>query len=100
MSDHLYRVRITEYPSGALIPIVEGKPSDCEVAWVHDPNWTPPGWKSAQKRFYWPEDGKPYHRQSTAERLARLLQSYGATVVVERSSEIVWPDNPGLPQRL
>jgi hypothetical protein len=32
MNDHLYRVRITEYPAGALTPLVEGKPGDCEVA--------------------------------------------------------------------
>lgn len=100
MSDHLYRVRITEYPAGALIPFVEGKPGDCEVAWVHNPDWTPSSWTPALGRFYWPEDGKPYHRQSTAERRARLLESYGATVVVERSSKIVWPEDPGLPQRL
>lgn len=100
MIEHLYRARIIKFPEGALIPIVEGMPGDCDVTWVHNHKWTPSRWAAAWGRFSWPEDGKPYQRQSTAERRARLLESYGATVIVERSNKIVWPEDPDLPQRL
>ena len=99
MTEFMYRTRISQYPTGALAPRVAGHPGDCEVTWWHNPEWTPPDWMS-NKPFYWPQDGKLYRCQSTAERLARLLESYGAKVVVERSCRIVWPDDPSVPQQL
>lgn len=42
--------------------------------------------------FVWPVTNRVYGSQSTARKRAKLLESYGATAVVERSNRIVWPD--------
>ncbi|WP_261899388.1 hypothetical protein [Mycobacterium marinum] len=43
--------------------------------------------------FVWPVTNKVYGSRSTAQKRADLLESYGATAIVERSSRISWPDS-------
>lgn len=100
MSDYLYRVRVTRYPDGAHEPI---GPIDFEnpedMIWEPVPGWAPPGWRPrgnyveimGTAEFIWPVTNKVYHSRTTAKKRADLLESYGATAVVERSSRIVWP---------
>jgi hypothetical protein len=92
--DYLYRVRVTSYPDGAFEPVdPEGE------YWEPVPGWHPPAWRPAgnyveimgTSEFVWPVTNKVYGSQSTAKKRADLLESYGATAVVERSSRIVWP---------
>lgn len=42
--------------------------------------------------FVWPVTNKVYGSRSTAEKRRKLLESYGATAVVEQSSRITWPE--------
>jgi hypothetical protein len=98
MTDHLYRVRITEYPNGSVEPV--HYPGDDEPQWVPVSGWAPPGWKPegnyikmlGTSKFVWPSTKKLYRSRSTANKRANLLRSFGATVVIERSNKIVWPD--------
>lgn len=98
--DYLYRVRVTRYPDGAFEPIGPIDPEFPEDAiWDAVPGWAPPGWRPRDNyveimgtaEFVWPVTNKVYGSQSTAKKRAALLESYGATAVVERSSRIVWP---------
>lgn len=92
---HLYRVRVTSFPEGShrtceydddLMEPVEG--------------WAPPGWRPEGRYvellgtsdFVWPVTNKVYHSRSTAKKRAELLESFGATAVVERSTRIEWPE--------
>jgi hypothetical protein len=95
----LYRARIAKYPVGALQPRALGEPDNCKVEWLPDPHWEPPNWPQA-KYFTWPGRGKSYFCKSSAERLARQLEEYGATVVVEQSGRIMWPEDSDLPEQL
>lgn len=71
-------------------------------AWtqIPTPGWQPPGWRPegnyteimGTAEFVWPVTNKVYGSQSTAKKRADLLESYGATAVVERSSRIIWPE--------
>jgi len=73
--DYLYRVRVTSYPEGA--------------------GWRPVGNYTeimGTSEFIWPVTNKVYGSRSTAKKRADLLESYGATAVVEQSSRIVWPE--------
>ncbi|MCF8609999.1 hypothetical protein L5G28_07470 [Gordonia sp. HY285] len=62
--------------------------------------WAPPGWRPegnyvelvGTREFVWPTTRKVYHSRSTAKNRADLLESYGATAVIERSNPIIWPD--------
>ncbi|AJA43347.1 hypothetical protein VC60_gp46 [Mycobacterium phage Sbash] len=93
--DYLYRVRVISYPAGS---------HECvnpeEDLWAPVPGWAPPGWRPEGRyvemlgtsEFVWPVTNKVYGSQSTAKKRADLLESYGATVVVERSSRVVWPE--------
>ncbi|OBY30501.1 hypothetical protein [Mycolicibacter kumamotonensis] len=98
MTDYLYRVRITAYPDGALRP-VHYLGSE-EVAFLQPvPGWSPPGWKPegnyikmlGTSEFVWPTTNKIYRSRSTAKKRAELLESFGATAAIERSSKITWP---------
>lgn len=93
--DYLYRVRVVRYPDGAFEPVdPEGE------IWLPVPGWRPPGWRPVGNyiqimgtdEFVWPVTHHTYGSRSTAVKRAKLLESYGATVVVERSSRITWPD--------
>lgn len=93
--DHLYRVRVTGYPKGSWTCINEE-----EDFWVPTPGWAPPGWRPEGRyvemlgtsEFVWPTTNQVYGSRSTATRRKKLLESYGATAVVEQSSRITWPD--------
>lgn len=95
--EHLYRVRVLAYPEGAFECINE----DADI-WIPTPGWQPPGWRPVgnyteimgTSEFIWPVTNKVYGSRSTAKKRADLLESYGATAVVEQSSRIVWPE-PG-----
>lgn len=96
---YLYRVVVTSYPEGSYEPVT--CPLSGEV-W-HDPieGWAPPGWRPegnyveilGTSDFIWPVTNKTYHSRSTAKKRADLLNSYGATAIVERSNLIVWPES-------
>ena len=99
--DHLYRVKVTRYPDDAFEPI---GPIDFEhpedQIWERVPGWHPPGWRPVGQyteimgtaEFVWPVTNKVYGSRATAKKRADLLESYGATAVVERSSRITWPE--------
>lgn len=93
---HLYRVRVLSYP--------EGSHRQNE----HDPDylepvegWAPPGWRPEGRyvellgtnEFVWPVTNKTYHSKTPAKKRADLLESYGATVSIERSAPVTWPDS-------
>ncbi len=101
MSDYLWRVRVTGYPDGAFQPITAVDAEHPEDAiWEPVPGWQPPGWRPqgayteimGTEEFVWPVTNKVYRSRSTAKKRADLLESFGATAVVERSSRIVWPE--------
>lgn len=99
--DYLYRVRVVRYPDGAHEPI---GPIDIEnpedMVWVPVPGWAPPGWRPVgnyveilgTSEFVWPVTNKVYGSRSTAKKRADLLESYGATAVIECSNRIVWAE--------
>ena len=93
--DYLYRVQVTSYPEGAFTCIdAEGD------LWEPTPGWAPPGWRPegnytrimGTSEFVWPVTNHVYGSRTTAKNRAALLERYGATAVVERSSRIVWPE--------
>lgn len=94
MNAYLYRVQITAYPEGALRHDVWGS--------YPDPSWEPPGWDPDPEwvqryggdtgaGFFWPKTDRVYRSRSTATKLRKLLESYGATAIVQRSTPIIWP---------
>lgn len=93
--EYLYRVRVTSYPEGAFECINEGAD-----IWIPTPGWQPPGWRPegnytqmlGTAEFIWPVTNKVYGSRATAKKRADLLESYGATAVVEQSSQIIWPE--------
>ena len=102
MTDHLYRVRITSYPKGSHVLEQECLPEDRDWYWVQVSDWSPPGWTPSHRygstvggtRFSWPSDYTVYRTRAAALRRARLLESFGAEVVIQTSSEINWPPPP------
>lgn len=99
--DYLYRVRVIRYPDGAfqpIGPIDRNHPED--AIWVPVPGWHPPGWRPVGNytqimgtdEFVWPVTHHTYGSRTTAAKRAKLIESYGATVVIERSSRITWPE--------
>ncbi|WAB10625.1 hypothetical protein SEA_ECLIPTUS_60 [Gordonia phage Ecliptus] len=93
---HLYRVAVSSYPEGALIFYAD---DDGEEFGYPNPDWEPEGWdpdpgyieQYGGRRFYWPSTRREYKSLSSAKSRAKLIESYGATAVVERSSRITWP---------
>lgn len=91
----LYRVRVLAYPDGAF-----HQPNPEDDDWSEPtPGWSPPGWRPEGRyveilgtsEFVWPVTNKTYHSRSTAKKRAELLESYGASAIVERSDHITWP---------
>ncbi|SDT83716.1 hypothetical protein [Gordonia westfalica] len=93
---YLYRVAITSYPEGALTFYTD---DTGEEFGYPNPDWEPEGWdpdpgyiaQFGSRRFHWPSTKREYKSLSSAKSRAKLIESYGATAVVERSSRIVWP---------
>lgn len=94
--DYLYRVRVLSFPAGSHEDVDYGG----EIYSEPVPGWRPPGWRPVGNytqimgtdEFVWPVTHHTYGSRSTAQKRARLLESYGAAVVIERSSRITWPD--------
>ncbi|AZV00698.1 hypothetical protein SEA_ENALISNAILO_44 [Gordonia phage EnalisNailo] len=94
--DYLYRVTVTAYPEGSHHEVDYGG----EVHTEPVPGWRPPGWRPEGNyidimntdEFVWPVTNQVYASRTTAKKRADLLESYGATAVVERSSRITWPE--------
>lgn len=92
--DYLYRVRVTAYPEGSHTLV-----NPDEDHWIPTPGWEPPGWRPAGRyvemlgtsEFVWPATNQVYGSRTTAAKRLKLLETYGATAVVERSSRITWP---------
>ena len=95
--DYLYRVRVLTYPAGSHHEVDYGGELWTEPV----PGWQPPGWRPfgqytqmlGTEQFVWPVTNKVYGSRATAKKRADLLESYGATAVVERSSRITWPED-------
>lgn len=95
---YLYRVVITKYPEGALQYFDDGG----EEFGYPDPEWRPDGWEPDEEwldrfgdKFFWPSTKHEYKSQSSARARAKLIESYGATAIVQRSSLITWPAPDG-----
>lgn len=92
---YLYRIRFTSYPEGAWITeVIDGE----EYSWINE-SWTPPGWDPGPEwverygnGFFWPSVKREYKSLSSAKSRVKLIESFGATAVVERSSRITWPE--------
>lgn len=103
VTDYLYRVRITAYPEGACVLGQFFLPEDEKWYWMPAAGWAPPGWTPSSRYrntlggtdFSWPSTKTVYRSLGAARRRARLLESFGASVVIDRSAEIIWP--PGAP---
>ncbi|WP_280320178.1 hypothetical protein [Nocardia wallacei] len=97
-SQFLYRVQIVEYPEGALITD-ENDPRCGEP----DPDWKPEGWDPEEywidthgrgsANFFWPSTYKEWRSRGPAVARKALIESYGAKAIVQRSAEIVWPED-------
>ena len=96
---HLYRVEITRLPEGALIFYTD----DGEEFGDIDPDWEPEFWnpdeeyvsRFGSRKFFWPSTKYEYRSQSSARSRARLIESFGATTEIVRSSLITWPEPRG-----
>lgn len=95
---YLYRVRVLSYPEGSHETVTCPLSGD---EWSKPiEGWAPPGWRPEGRyvellgtsEFVWPVTNKTYHSRSTAKKRADLLKSYGASVVIERSNLIEWPE--------
>ena len=95
-----YRVQITAYPEGslkrslydpdALYPDRDWAPE----GWDPDPEWVARHGRDSGRRFFWPKtDGREFKSRSAARRLKSLVESYGAKAIIQRSAEIVWPED-------
>lgn len=102
MASYLYRVRITAYPHGACVLLQPFLPQSEKWYWLPVAGWEPPGWTPSARyrntvggtQFGWPSTNAWYRTRSAALRRARLLESFGAAVVIDRSDEITWPSTP------
>lgn len=100
MADYLYRVRITAYPEGACVLTQPFGPQSDKWYWIPVSGWAPPGWTPSTRyrnslggeAFRWPSTKTCYRTVAAARRRARLLESFGASVVIDRSNALVWPD--------
>lgn len=93
---YLYRARVVSYPEGSHTShkwLGEDWPVPVE-------GWAPPGWTATDEyidrmgtdEFLWPVSGKHFKNRETVKRRVALLESFGATAVLERSNRIVWPE--------
>lgn len=93
---YLYRARVIAYPEGSHKPHrFLGEEWQVPVE-----GWAPPGWvatpeyieRFGTEQFIWPVVGRQFKNRRTVKRRVELLESYGATAVVEKSSRIEWPE--------
>lgn len=95
----LYRVRIIEYPEDAL------KRDEFDPDYSYpDPDWKPEGWapdaewierfgRDTGDQFFWPSTRKEWKSRGPAVARKALIEFYGAKAIVQRSAEIVWPED-------
>lgn len=96
--DYLYRVRVISYPEGSWTFCAQVGPDPEDEIWIPTPGWRPPGWRPhgdyvrlhGTDEFVWPTTTHVWGSYATAKRRADLIESFGATAVVERSSRITW----------
>lgn len=98
----LYKVEITALPIGSRYYCNANVPGEFGDAYEALADWMPDGWledeetrrewieRHGDTRFYWPSTKRLYQSRSGAEARAALIRSYGATVEVIKSDEIVW----------
>lgn len=99
MKHYLYRVQIVDYPKGALMedPLYPG-------SLIENPSWRPEGWAPDEEwverygrhtghDFYWPSTRREWRSRSSAMRRKQLIEGYGAKAIIQRSAEIVWPED-------
>lgn len=92
---YLYRVRVTSFPEGSHEVVDYGGEEWSEPV----PGWRPPAWRPVgdytrimgTDEFVWPVTNQVYGSRSTAKKRADLIESFGATAIVERSTRIDWP---------
>lgn len=95
---YLYRVQIVEYPEGAL------KHDEHEPDWMDpDPEWQPEGWDPGRDwieacgrgsaDFFWPSTDKEWRSRSSAAKRKKLIESYGAKCIIQRTARIAWPSH-------
>ena len=102
VTNHVYRVRITAYPHGACVLTQPFLPCSDKWYWMPVAGWEPPGWTPSPRyrntvgghRFSWPNTNTVFHTRAAAVRRARLIESFGASVVIYQSEEITWPSTP------
>lgn len=99
---YLYRVVITKFPEGALIFYSDGGEQFGDI----NPDWEPENWnpdeeyksRFGSRKFFWPSTKYEYKSKKSALSRVRLIEHYGATAVVVRSSLITWDQPKGSPQ--
>lgn len=97
--EHVYALDVI-YPPGSIVyrPLMDG----CPAEWWFNPDWKPTGWvpdddyiaEFGTVKFVWPKARRIYVSRTAAQRRARLLESYGATVRILRSPCIEWEEAP------
>lgn len=93
MTKRIYRVRITEYPASL------NEWAERMAAGEGLPDWSPDGWEPDEKYldmfpdgvFRWPSTNRLYRSRSSAVERARLIETYGASCVVE-SADLAWEE--------
>lgn len=86
MKHYLYRVQIVEYPAGAM---------------VFDAEWAPEGWAPSEEyldrfgtgAFIWPTTNREWKSRSSAVKRKNLIEGFGAKCIIQRSVQIVWPED-------
>lgn len=92
MKSYLYRVVIVEYPKGARTLSEYGGE-------YTNYSWQPEGWSADEEyvqrmrsdRFFWPSTDREYKSRSGAVARKKLIESFGARCIIQRSAPIVWP---------
>lgn len=96
---YLYRAKVISWPDGS-----HEKQNAFGQSWdVPVRGWHPPGWQASAEyverfhtdEFFWPSVGRQFKSRAAVKRRVELLESFGATAVVERSSRITWPESGG-----
>ncbi|GMA33533.1 hypothetical protein [Litorihabitans aurantiacus] len=119
LAEKAYTVAMTELPPSSLIwrtrdslqdweiwtaeAVIDAvdQPDGLDLLAHYDHTWKPEGWladpeeraawieRFGDDKFFWPKTGHLFKSRSSAVRLARLLESYGAVAEV-LTTEVVW----------
>lgn len=83
----VFRLVVEAWPPGSRDPAT-GYPV---LGWEPE-GWNGDKWSDPEEGFTWPRHDRRYLSSSGAHGRAKLLRSYGATVRVEESADLVWPE--------